>query len=91
MVTTSRILLLFLVSLWSCGGKLPAGGSCSASTDCDTGLSCLALGQFSGAACTVVGKMCSISCTTDADCATLGATYKCFGQCDGGKMCGPTG
>ena len=88
---TSLTSLAAVIALASCGTTtLPAGTACQQPADCDSGLSCLDLAQFTGTMCTVVGKSCSITCTIDSDCANLGATYKCFAGCGATKSCGNT-
>jgi len=80
--------LLLAVALAGCGTTaLPAGARCTATVDCETDLSCLDLGQFSGSVCTVPGKTCTTTCTDDASCAPLGANFKCFATCGTDKVC----
>ena len=77
----------------ACGGvgaSLPAGASCASSDACAGGLTCLDVAQVNGATCTVVGKSCSKVCTGDGDCATLGASFKCFAGCGTDKTCEAT-
>jgi hypothetical protein len=75
----------------ACGtSQLPAGAQCMQSSDCDTDLSCLDLAQFSGSACSVVGKTCSKVCADDTGCASLGSNFKCFAGCGSAMSCGAT-
>jgi hypothetical protein len=84
--------LLAAVMLVGCGtSALPAGAVCKQTGDCDTDLMCLDVGQFSGSACTVVGKTCSKTCAADSDCASLGSSFHCFAGCGSDKICGATG
>lgn len=84
--------LLAVVMLVGCGTSAsPAGAVCSQSSECDANLMCLDLAQFSGSACTVVGKTCSKTCSTDPDCASLGSNFRCFAGCGSDKTCGATG
>ena len=71
--------------------KLPPGAVCKQTTDCESDLMCLDVAQFSGTACTVVGKSCSQVCTSDPDCASLGSNFKCFAGCGADKTCEATG
>lgn len=76
----------------ACGtNPLPAGAVCKQASDCESGLGCLDVAQFSGSACTVVGKACSKTCTTAADCASLGSNFQCFAGCGADKTCEQTG
>lgn len=70
---------------------LPASAVCEMTDACSAGLECLPVSQHGATECTVVGLACSITCTTDADCAGLGANFKCFESCDGESVCGATG
>ncbi len=80
-----------LVLVAACGtSQLPAGAQCTATADCDTDLSCLDLAQFSGSACSVIGKTCSKVCTDDGGCASLGSSFKCFAGCGSAMTCGAT-
>ena len=84
--------VLVVVVLAACGtSPLPAGAVCKQTSDCETDLSCLDVAQFSGSACTVVGKACSKTCSTDPDCASLGSSFRCFAGCGSDKTCGATG
>src|SRR5512135_83384 len=77
---------LVVVALAACGtSALPAGAVCKQTSDCESDLQCLELGQFSGSACTVVGKVCSKVCSTSTDCASLGSSYMCFASCGADK------
>ena len=80
---------LLLVALVACGTTtLPAGAACQQSSECEGGLSCVDVAQFSGTSCTVVGKACSIICQDDNTCSTLGTHFKCFAGCGADKSCG---
>lgn len=83
-----RGLASILVLAACTGGTLPAGAVCEQGDQCDDGLACLDLGQFSGTTCTVVGKVCSRTCEDDAGCADLGANFRCFAGCGTEKICG---
>jgi hypothetical protein len=88
MTTTRRALLLGCLLISGCADSpLPAGAVCKATADCDTDLMCLDVAQFSGTACTVVGKSCSKTCTDDPSCASLGANFRCFATCTADKAC----
>jgi hypothetical protein len=67
----------------------PNGASCDFDGDCTSG-ACLELAVFGDGGCTTPGKACSKICMADADCASLGAKYKCFAGCGPGKYCGAT-
>jgi len=83
---------LAFAALVACSSSpLPAGAECSASSDCDKGLMCLGVAQFTGSACTTVGKTCSTTCTDDPSCAPLGSAFKCFATCTTDKVCGKVG
>jgi len=87
--------LVALVCLVACSSSSPASGSastaCAGDGDCKNGLKCLGLATFSGdGGCTEGQKACSTACASDADCASLGAGYKCFGGCGTTKFCGAT-
>jgi hypothetical protein len=83
--------ILIIVALAACGtSSLPAGAKCTATADCDSGLTCLDVAQFSGTTCTTVGKTCSTTCTDDPSCAPLGANFKCFATCTADKVCAMT-
>jgi hypothetical protein len=85
--------VLVLLALSACApATLPLGAQCKADADCDSGLTCQALGQFNGPQCTNVGSVCTETCTSDADCTKLDAGAKCFATCTAGKeVCGLTG
>lgn len=84
--------LAIVVALAACGtsGK-PASAVCSQTSDCESGLDCLALAQFNGSACTVVGKVCTHTCQVNGDCGDLGSNFDCFASCSGSSVCGATG
>jgi hypothetical protein len=87
-----RILVVVTAVLAACGTSAkPAGAVCSDSSECEAAESCLEFGQFSGSACTVVGKVCSKSCQTTADCADLGSSFMCFASCGSAMVCGAVG
>ncbi len=84
---TRYALLAALVACTS--SSLPAGAECSGSgADCDSGLSCLQLGQSVGGTCSVVGDECTKTCGSNGDCASLGTNFMCFASCNGGMICG---
>lgn len=85
---------MFLVFrlLVACGpSALPAGATCADADECDDGLACLAVSEFSGDTCNDVGTVCSLTCEDDDGCVDLGEGYLCFSTCDGGGTCGATG
>ncbi len=67
------------------------GISCTAQSDCNSGLSCLDYYTEgdSGveAGCSSVGKVCLQPCTTSSDCTIEG--YVCFTACGGAPACLP--
>jgi hypothetical protein len=80
--------LAIVLVLAACGtNPLPAGAVCKQSNDCEAGLSCLELAQFTGPTCTVVGETCTVTCQHDTDCATLGTNFKCFATCGSDMTC----
>lgn len=86
-----RLRLLVLLGLGSCGSmELPASAVCERTADCEEGLTCLPVAQFSGNTCEEVGRACSTLCDDDADCAPLGDEFRCFSLCDTRKACGAT-
>ncbi len=93
----TRVLLpVFLVLLAlssACSSSSPGAAStrCSQNSDCSNGLTCIPLATFADGGCDQKSKACSKTCTTDGDCASLGAGYKCFSGCSGSPMfCGAT-
>jgi hypothetical protein len=68
-----------------------AGEVCGSNSECATG-NCLGLAVFPGdGGCSIAGMSCSTTCSSDGDCASLGANFKCFEGCNGGpKTCGAT-
>jgi hypothetical protein len=82
-------LALLLAIFTACSSTVPAGSECSTSSDCESGQSCLELGQGSGSgsACTLIIKQCSRTCGSDADCTSLGAGFTCFPSCGSAKEC----
>ena len=81
--------MLVLGFLCGCGtSALPAGAVCDATSDCDTGLTCLEYAQVTATSCMVIGKACTTTCVNDASCAALGASFKCFATCTADKVCG---
>jgi hypothetical protein len=91
-----RILMLtatgMLLVLFACSSSTlkQAGTACSSDSDCAAGLSCLALSAVTDAGCTNLAKVCSKPCTINSDCASLGSTFTCFGNCGGSRACGAT-
>ena len=80
-------MVMFVVA--ACGtDSLPAGAVCKQTSECESGLMCLDVAQFSGTSCTVVSKACSITCTDDSGCASLGSSFRCFAGCGAEKFCG---
>src|SRR5262249_12655874 len=88
----NRIALLVATApACSSSGDLPASAECTAEGDCASGLSCVPLATFSpDGGCSAGLKACSKTCTVDADCASLGAKFKCFAGCGGPSTCGQT-
>lgn len=85
------IRIALVTALAACGtSSLPAGAQCSQTSDCDTDLMCLDLAQFTGSACSVVGKTCTKVCTGDPACTSLGSNFKCFAGCGSDMTCGAT-
>ena len=85
------LVVAVVAALAACGtSSKPAGAVCTDSSECEAAQSCLELGQFSGSACTVVGKVCSKSCTSNGDCAELGSAFMCFASCGSAMVCGAT-
>jgi len=81
-------LLALVLSVVACGtDPLPAGAACKQSAECAAGLMCLDLAQFAGSTCTVIGQACSKDCGSDADCASLGANFRCLASCSGPMTC----
>lgn len=84
------LLGLLLSAAPACDGfaPLPAGASCTESGDCASGLMCLEFDVTPpGGTCHAAGRMCSKACQTDADCGSLGTSYRCFGGCGSAKLC----
>ena len=80
--------LALVVALSACGTTaLPPGGVCKQTSECESGLMCLDVAQFSGQTCNVVGKSCTITCAGDGDCSMFGAKFKCFAGCGADKTC----
>jgi len=73
-------ILVFVLAACTTTG-VPAGSECSRSSDCESGLSCLELGQPSGSACTLIINQCSLACGSNADCSSLGSGFICFPSC----------
>ncbi len=96
MLRQTRLLLPALLLLWlaACSSSSSPGAAstgCKTSSDCGSGLSCIGFATFSDAGCTQGQKACSKTCSSDTDCASLGANYKCFSGCPGSPMfCGAT-
>ena len=88
-----RILVIAAAAaLAACGTSAkPAGAVCSDTSECETGQACLELGQFTGSACTVAGKVCTTTCQTSADCEGLGSSFMCFASCGSAMICGAVG
>ncbi|HET9990368.1 MAG TPA: hypothetical protein VFQ65_17675 [Kofleriaceae bacterium] len=85
------IRIAILSALAACGtSSLPAGAQCSQTSECDANLMCLDLAQFSGSACSVIGKTCTKVCADDPGCTSLGSNFKCFAGCGSAMTCGAT-
>jgi hypothetical protein len=81
--------LAVIVALLGCGTSAKsAGEQCTQSSDCESSLDCLDVGQFSGSTCTVVGKVCTLACTGASDPAfqTLGSSFQCLAGCGSDPM-----
>jgi hypothetical protein len=92
-----RVLMLMaaglVLALVACSSTTlkSAGTACSSDSECAAGLSCLPLAAVTDAGCTTLAKACSKNCTVNSDCTSLGSTFTCFGNCDGGsRACGAT-
>jgi hypothetical protein len=83
-----RFALVMLVACTS--SKLPPGAQCSTSDQCETGQSCLEIGEVLGAQCEVLANVCTISCGSNSDCTTLGSSFMCFESCGSAMVCGAT-
>ena len=83
-------LLLLGVAACSSPPLKSAGTLCHGNGECGAGLSCLVIGAYTDAGCSAATSACSRTCTLDADCAPLGAAFKCFAACDGTRSCGAT-
>ena len=89
---TITVILFAVLSVLACTSastSKPASATCSSDSECSSG-ACLDLAVFNDGGCSSAGKACSKSCLNDADCAALGAKYKCFGGCGTTKSCGAT-
>jgi hypothetical protein len=83
------LVAIALVGVGCVGGGKPASAACEETAECDDGLTCLPFAVFEQNVCREIGTTCSTTCETDADCAPLGSTFKCFANCDG-MACGDT-
>jgi hypothetical protein len=87
-------LVLFGI-LGACGAKTSGleGISCSADSDCNAGLKCLAYAVMvdggGDGGCTSLGKVCVQPCTIDADCGSLDAGFTCSTGCNASAVCQP--
>jgi hypothetical protein len=82
------VLLAVIVACTS--SKLPAGGQCSSSDQCESGLSCLEIGEVLGPQCEVLASVCTTTCGSDSDCSALGSSFLCFESCGSAMVCGAT-
>jgi hypothetical protein len=82
--------VLFAVVVACTSSKLPAGGQCSSSDQCETGQSCLEIGEVLGNACEVIANVCTITCGSNSDCNSLGSGFMCFESCGSAQVCGAT-
>ena len=80
--------LVMALGLVGCGNSQDAGVSCKMNSDCDVGLSCLAVVSSSdGGACAATGKsVCTKQCVSDAEC--IKSAPVCVTSCSGLKTCG---
>lgn len=86
---------LFLISLLAfaagCGPSKLAGASCTESSECSAGSTCLEFGlqPADGGACGAAAKTCTKTCSTDSDCAglTSGSVFKCSRGCSTQSYC----
>jgi hypothetical protein len=80
---TAVIALGLLFVLFVACGPTSSGApgiSCTASSDCGSGLKCLSDTVLEDGGCVSVGMECVMPCTTTAQCtAALGAGYACSG------------
>src|SRR5579862_5556141 len=86
-------LVAALVSACGSSGLNPAGYGCTSSDQCAAGLSCLGVipvATDAGMTCATAAMTCSKQCSTDADCAAVGANFKCFPGCSGMMACALT-
>ena len=86
-----RRLSIVIVVVAGCvgGSGLPASAVCETTSECEEGLSCEPFAVFEQGVCRELGRTCSTTCETDADCASLGSSFRCFATCDG-MACGDT-
>jgi hypothetical protein len=83
-------LIAVLIACTSSSSKLQPGDQCGATDQCETGLSCLELGESLGTVCDVIGSACTITCGSNADCSQLGSSFTCFSSCGSAMVCGAT-
>lgn len=80
-----RPLLVIVALAVSACGKAGVGETCSQTSDCATGTSCILNGGMSTVGgmlkCDDTAKLCSVTCTGDGDCASLGTGYICIHEC----------
>jgi hypothetical protein len=86
-----RFALLMIVVAACTSSKLPPGAECSTSDQCETGQSCLEIGEVLGPQCEVLATTCTTTCGSNSDCSALGSDFMCFFSCGSAMVCGATG
>jgi hypothetical protein len=81
---------LLMIAVACTSSKLTPGSQCSTSDQCETGQSCLEIGEVLGPQCEVLASVCTINCGSDSDCSTLGSSFLCFESCGSAMVCGAT-
>jgi hypothetical protein len=81
---------LLMIAVACTSSKLTPGAQCSTSDQCETGQSCLQIGEVLGPQCEVLASVCTITCGSDSDCSTLGSSFLCFESCGSAMVCGAT-
>jgi hypothetical protein len=63
------------------------GEKCQITEDCREGLSCLEPGEWITTTCSPGDSVCAKPCTSDAQCADLPGSAKCFRGCSTESVC----